>query len=121
VIDMQRGHKLTDPSALEMPERLDPAGLPCVESAPTAAQAGSSQRRHPRSLPGLAPTSLIASVEAVAADEVGDWFAWGCVDDRPVLFAVDAAAAAEMLASVTAGHMATAIIEPWQMLLERLD
>lgn len=51
----------------------------------------------------------------------GDWLVWGCVGGRPVMFAVEAGAAAEMMHAVTAGEMATAIIEPWQVLLERLD
>ena len=118
---MQRGHRLAHPSALDMPEGLDPSGVPCVDSGHVRTRAASSVRRHPRSLPGLAPTSLIASVEEVAATDGCDWLIWGCVDDRPILFAVEAGAAAEMTGSVTAGHMATAIIEPWQMMLERLD
>ena len=118
---MQRGHKVTDPSALDMPERLDPSGIPCVGSGHTRTRAASAHRRHPRSLPGLAPTSLIAAVEEVAANDGGDWFIWGSVDSRPVLFAVEAGAAAEMMHSVTAGDIATAIIEPWQLVLERLD
>jgi len=50
-----------------------------------------------------------------------DWYIWGAVSDRPVLFAVEAGAAAEMMGSVAKGEMATAIIEPWQLVLERLD
>jgi hypothetical protein len=46
---------------------------------------------------------------------------WGCTGDRPVLFAVDAEAAAEMMNALTAGEVATAIVEPGQLLLERLD
>ena len=118
---MQRGHKLTQPSGLDLSERLDPSGMPCVESGPTRSRAASAHRRSPRSLPGLSPTSLIASVEEVATTDGGDWLIWGCVDARPVLFAVAAGAAAEMMRSVTAGETATAIIEPWQMVLEQLD
>src|SRR3990172_10398845 len=29
--DMQRGHKLSHPSALERPEGFDPSGIPCVD------------------------------------------------------------------------------------------
>ncbi len=118
---MQRGHKLTRPSGLDRPVRLDPSGMPFVESGPTRTRAASARRRNPRSLPGLSPTSLIASVESVATTDGGGWLIWGCVDDRPVLFAVDAGAAAEMMGSVTAGGTATAIIEPWQLVLEQLD
>jgi hypothetical protein len=118
---MQRGHKLTHPSALDMPERFDPCGIPCADSGHAHTRATSSRRRHPRSLPGLSPTALIASVEEVAAKGSGDWFIWGSVGDRPVLFAVEAGAAAEMMDSVTTGGIATAIIEPWQLVLERLD
>ncbi len=118
---MQRGHKLSHPSALEMPGGFDPSGIPCVDSGPTEARAASSHRRHPRALPGLSPTSVIASVEDVAAKGEGDWLIWGSVDNRPVLFAVEAGAAAEMMDSVTTGEKATAIIEPWQLVLERLD
>ena len=118
---MQRGHKLTRPSGLGRPAELDPSGMPRVESAPTRERPTSAQRRDPRSLPGLSPTSLIASVEQVATTDGGDWLIWGCVDDRPVLFAVEAGAAAEMMGSVAAGGTATAIIEPWQLVLEQLD
>jgi hypothetical protein len=118
---MQRGHKLPHPSALDRPEPFDPAGIPCAKSGRTQARAASSHRRHPRLLPGLSPTSLIASVEEVAAKDERDWLVWGCVGDRPVLFAVEAGAAAEMMHSVSTGEMATAIIEPWQLMLERLD
>lgn len=118
---MQRGHKLAHPSELEMPERFDPSGVPCVDSGHTRARAASSHRRHPRMLPGLSPTSLIASVEEVAANGDGDRLVWGSVGDRPALFAVEAGAAAEMMGSVTKGEMATAIIEPWRLVLERLD
>jgi hypothetical protein len=121
VINMQRGRKLTPPSALEMPERFDPSGIPCVDSGHTRTRAASSHRRHARLLAGLSPTSVIASVEEVAAKGDGDWLVWGSVCNRPVLFAVEAGAAAEMMDSVTKGGMATAIIEPWQLMLEQLD
>ena len=118
---MQRGHKLTHPSALEMPEPFDPSGIPCVDSGHTRPRTTSSHRRHPRTLPGLAASSVIATVEEVAAKGDGDWLVWGSVCNRPVLFAVEAGAAAEMMDSVTRGGMATAIIEPWQLMLEQLD
>ncbi len=118
---MRRGHKLTDPAALELPERFDPSGCPCVDHVDTKRRAATSHRRHPRALPGLAPASLIASVEEVAATGEADWLIWGCAGDRPVLFDVEAGAAAEMIDSVARGETATAIIEPWQLMLERLD
>jgi hypothetical protein len=43
------------------------------------------------------------------------------VGDRPVLFALEASAAAEMLGSIATPGTATAIVEPWQVMLERLD
>jgi hypothetical protein len=121
VIDMQRGHKLTHPPALELPDCFDPSGVPCVDAGKTRSRTGSSHRRHPRRLPGLHPTAVIASVEAVAEEGDRDWLVWGNVDDRPVLFTVDGGAAAEMLDSVRTGEIATAIVEPWQLMLERLD
>jgi hypothetical protein len=120
VIEMQRGQTLTHPSALEMPEGFDPSGIPCIDSASTRRRAA-SHRRHARLLPGLHPTSFIASVEALASEAGDQWLLWGSVGDRPVMFAVDAGAAAEMMRSLAAGELATAIIEPWQMVLERLD
>ena len=118
---MQRGHKITHLPSLEMPARFDPSGIPCVDAGHGHTRATSSRRRHPRSLPGLAPTSVIATVEQVAEQGEANWLIWGSVGNRPVLFAVAAAAAAEMMDSVAAGEMTTAIIEPWQLLLERLD
>ena len=120
---MQRGHRLTHPSTLEMPDGFDPCGIPCVDSGNTHARAAAAQshRRHPRRLPGLSPTSLVASVVEVAAKGDDDWLVWGCVGGRPAMFAVEAGPAAEMMAAVAGGEMATAIIEPWQVVLEPLD
>ncbi len=120
---MQRGHRLTHPSALEMPDGFDPCGIPCADARTTRTrqQAAVSHRRHPRVLPGLPSTSLVASVEDVATKGDGEWLVWGCVGNRPAMFAVEAAAAAEMMDSVSRGEMATAIIEPWQLMVERLD
>jgi hypothetical protein len=118
---MHRGHKLTDRTAFELPDGFDPCGIPCVEPGRSHRRPASAHRRHPRPLPGLAPTSAIASVEGVAAEGYREWMIWGCLDNRPILFAVEAGAAAEMMAAVAAGETATAIIEPWQVLLERLD
>jgi hypothetical protein len=118
---MQRGHKLADPAALGLPEGFDPCGVPCLDHGRTRRRAASSHRRQHDSLPGLAPTSLIASVEGVATEGEADWLIWGSADDRPVLFDVEAGAAAEMMSSVARGETATAIIEPWQLVLERLD
>lgn len=117
---MQRGHKITHLPSLEMPARFDPSGIP-FDSGHAHPRATSSQRRQPRPLPGLAPTSIIATVEEVAQRGEASWLIWGSVGNRPVLFTVAAAAAAEMVASVAAGEMATAIIEPSQLMLERLD
>jgi hypothetical protein len=119
---MQRAQKsATQPSPLEMPEGWDPCGVPHVELAIARARAASSHRRQARRLPGLPPASIIASVEGVAERGDDRWLVWGCVAGGPVLFAVEAGAAAEMLGAVTAGETATAIIEPWQLMLERLD
>ncbi len=117
---MQRGHKLTHRPAPDMPVGFDPPGIPCVAASPRTG-AAASNRRHPRRLAGLSSTSLIASVEEVAAEADGEWLVWGSVGSRPVLFAVEAGAAAEMMGSVVRGDTATAIVEPWQMMLERLD
>jgi hypothetical protein len=118
---MQRGHKITQLPSLEMPARFDPSGIPCFDSGQAHPRATSSHRRHPRTLPGLAPASVMATVEEVAEQGEANWLIWGSVDNRPVLFNVAAAAAAEMMHSVAAGEMATAIIEPSQLMLERLD
>ena len=118
---MQRGHKITHLPSLEMPARFDPSGVPYLDSGRAHARALASHRRQARALPGLAPTSVLASVEAVAEQGEGNWLIWGSVGDRPVLFSVAAATGAEMLSSVVAGEMTTAIVEPWQLMLERLD
>jgi hypothetical protein len=120
VIDMQRAHKLAQPASFDIPERLAPEG-PCVDPGRAMVPAAPSHRRPARSLPGLSPTSLIASVEEVAAADGADWLIWGNVGDRPVLFALEAAAAAEMMGSIATPGTATAIVEPWQVMLERLD
>ena len=117
---MQRGHKLAQPTSFDIPERLAPAG-PCVDPDRTQARTASSRRRPARSLAGLSPTSLIASVEEVAAADGADWLIWGNVGERPVLFALEASAAAEIMSSAVTHGMATAIIEPWQVMLELLD
>lgn len=116
---MQRGHKLSHPSALEMPEGFDASGIPCVDSG--RGRVASSRRRAARLIPGLHPTSMIASVEEVATDGCDHWLVWGSVGRCPVLFSVEATAGAEMRASLAAGETATAIIEPWQLVVERLD
>jgi hypothetical protein len=116
---MHRGHKVAHPAGLEMPEGLDPSGVPCLDAAKT--RKARSHRRHARPLPGLAPATLIASVEDVAAKGDADWLVWGSVGTCPVLFAAEAGVAAEMMDTVIAGDIATAIIEPWQVVLERLD
>ncbi len=117
---MQRGHKLTHPAALDMPEGFDPCGVPCADvDQPRTRPA--SHRRHPRPLPGLPARSLIASVESVETAGEHDWLLWGCAGGRPILFMVGAERAAEMMESVAAGQMTTAIVEPSQLVLERLD
>ena len=118
---MQRGHKIAHLPSLEMPARFDPCGIPCLDSGHAHTRATSSHRRHARPLPGLAPTSVIATVEEVAEQGEVNWLIWGSAGNRPVLFSVAAAAATEMMDSVAAGEMTTAIIEPWQLMLERLD
>lgn len=118
---MQRGHKLTHLPSLEMPARFDASGIPCADAGRAHARATASHGRHSHPIPGLPPTSVFATVEEVAERGETEWLIWGSVDNRPVLFTVAAAAAAEMMHSVAAGEMATAIIEPRQLLLERLD
>jgi hypothetical protein len=117
---MQRGHKTLQQPSLELPPRFDPSGIPCVDAA-RAHTRTTSHRRHHRTLPGLSPTSVIATVEAVAERGEANWLIWGCAGDRPVLFSVAATAAAEMMEAVAAGEMAAAIIEPWQLVLQPLD
>jgi hypothetical protein len=80
-----------------------------------------TNRRSHRHLPGLAATSRIASVEEIVPQETGDWLAWGCVEGRPVLFSLQWGVAAEMMEALAAGESATAIVEPWQLVVERLD
>lgn len=116
---MQRGHKTAHPPEIEMPDSLDPSGVPCLDAA--RARGATTHRRHGRPLPGLAPTTLIASVEEVALRGSPDWLLWGSVGPCPILFAVEAGAAAEMMHTVSSGEIATAIIEPSQVILERLD
>ncbi len=118
---MQRGHKPARASALDMPEGFDPSGVPCVDPGHARTRAAPVHRRHPQPLPGLAATSTLASVEEVAERGEGEWLIWGTVGACPVLFAVEAGSAAEMMHAVAAGETATAIIEPRQLLLERLD
>ena len=102
VIDMHRGHKLTDPAALDLPEGFDPSGVPCGDEGHPKRRA-SSHRRHQRALPGLAPASMIATVEEAAAERDGAWLIWGSVGDRPVLFDVEACAAAELMGALASG------------------
>jgi hypothetical protein len=118
---MQRGHKIEHLPSLEMPARFDPSGIPCLDGGRLHSRTASSNQRHPRALPGLAPKSVIATVEVASERGEANWLIWGSVGDRPVLFSVAAAAGAEMLNSVAAGETTTAIVEPWQLLLERLD
>lgn len=118
---MARGQRLAQPAALELPNGFDPCGVPCVDTIRHPRRGTASHRRQHRSLPGLAPTSVIASVEAVAAEGEREWLVWGSVALQPVLFSIEAGAAAEMFHAVAAGDAATAIVEPWQVMLERLD
>ncbi|HZL15313.1 MAG TPA: hypothetical protein VFC97_04350 [Verrucomicrobiae bacterium] len=117
---MQRGHKLAQPASFDIATQVAPE-RPCVDPGRALVPAAPSHRRPARSLPGLSPTSLIASVEEVAAADGADWLIWGNVGDRPVLFALEASAAAEMMGSMATHGTATAIVEPWQVMLERLD
>lgn len=117
---MRRGHNVTHPASLELPDSLDPCGVPCLTGSRAARRASPHRRRHP-TLPGLAPTSVIASVEAVAVEGEREWLLWGSVSQRPVLVAVESGVAAEMVRALSVGETATAIVEPWQVVLERLD
>lgn len=117
---MHRGHKTMTQPALELPARFDPSGVPCVDGTRAHTRTTSHRRNH-RTLPGLSPTSVIATVEDVAERGESDWLIWGSVGNRPVLFTVSAGAAAEMMHSVALGETATAIVEPRQLVLERLD
>ncbi len=117
---MSRGYKPSHPSTLEMPEGFDSSGVPGVESFRVPVRPA-AHRRHHRSLPGLAPAAIIATAEEVAERGDDTWLIWGNAGNRPLLFAVPTARAAEMMDTVAAGETATAIVEPWQVLLERLD
>jgi hypothetical protein len=116
---MHQAHKVTQPAALEMPDGFDESGVPCGDRV--GKRRAAHHRRPHRTLPGLAATSMIATVEAIAEKREADWLIWGCVDERPVLFDVEASAAEEMVDAVSRGETATAIIEPWQLVLERID
>ena len=118
---MSRGHKLVVHSAgLEMPAGLDPSGVP-YEGYGYFGPALERVAHVSRPPSGIAPSAVIASVEDVALEGDAEWLLWGSVADRPVLFAVGAGAAAEMARALRAGDHATAIVEPQQLLLERLD
>ncbi len=116
---MPRGQHLTHPDALDMPEGFDPSGIPQYVFGRTEAPLCASHR--PGTLPGLAPASAIATVETLEAQADGRWLAWGSLGDRPVLFSVEESAAAEMADSLARGELTTAIVEPAQILVERLD
>lgn len=121
---MQRGHhKGTVPhsSVLELPEGFDPSGIPSLDAGYAESPLLRSHRAGQGSLPGLAPAARIATVHDVASEGTPDWLLWGCVEGRPMLFSVEAAAAAEMIRTVRRGEEATAIVEPGQVLVERLD
>ena len=117
---MQRGQRLQDRAALELPAGFDPSGIPCVGEV--LGRTGSThRRRQPHGIAGLQPMARTATVMEVVPREIGDWLAWGCVDGRPVMFAVEPGAGAEMAHAVTLGELPTAIVEPYQVVLEQLD
>ncbi len=118
---MQRGHKLAHPSAVGMPDGFDPSGIPCLDAGYTETPLFSSHRARAASLPGLAPAARLASVVEVESEGDPDWLIWGCIEGQPVLFTVEAGAAAEMMRAIARGELATAIVEPGQVVLERLD
>jgi hypothetical protein len=124
---MRHGHSVKEPTGLEMPDGFDPCGTPCAELTLSherrsgAHRAHAPRRRRHHVVPGLAPTSLIASVAEVAVRGEADWLIWGCAGGRPVLFDVEAGAAEEMMDALARGEAATAIVEPSQLMLERLD
>ena len=103
-----------------MPAGLDASGVPCVGfgCAGPALETVAHVSRPPS---GIAPSAVIALVEDVALEGEAEWLLWGSIADRPVLFAIGAGAAAEMIGALRAGEHATAIVEPQQLLLERLD
>ena len=117
---MQRGQQLQHRSALELPAGFDPSGIPCADAGP-GRSASARRRRRPHGLAGLQPMARTATVMEVIPREFGDWFAWGCVDGRPVMFAVTAGTGAEMAHAVALGEYPTAIVEPGQVVLEPLD
>jgi hypothetical protein len=123
---MRHGHSVKEPTGLEMPDGFDPCGTPCAELSVTHPRRRSSRRAAARNrrhhvVPGLAPEAVIASVEEVAVRGETDWLIWGCAAGRPVLFDVEAGAAADMMDALARGEAATAIVEPSQLMLERLD
>jgi len=117
---MRHGHKVVRSTGLEMPADLDASGVPCEGFGHVGP--GLEKVAHvPHPPSGIAPSAVIASVEDVALEGEAEWLLWGSIADRPVLFAISAGAAAEMVGALRAGEHATAIIEPQQLLLERLD
>ncbi len=117
---MRHGHRALDRPALELPGGFDPSGVPCVD-VDAGRRSTARHRRPAHGLPGLPPTSRIATVMEVVPQEVGDWLVWGCVEGRPLMFTVEAVAAAEMAHALAAGEAPTAIVEPGQVVLEPLD
>ena len=117
---MRHSHKLVRSTGLEMPAGLDPSGVPCegFGRSGVGLETVANVSRPPS---GIAPSALIALVEELALEGESEWLLWGSVADRPILFRIGAGAAAEMVSALRSGGHATAIVEPHQLLLERLD
>lgn len=86
---------------------LDPCGAP--EAVPLA------RPRRRRILPGLAPRSVLASVQHVEPPRTVEPLVWGVVDGRTIVFRVDPTSGSELLAALEAGEEPSAIVEPCQI------
>ena len=97
---------------------LDSSGVPCeTEGEALSLEQVPRTASRPAGLEKLVPTR----VEALQTDPPADWFAWGCIDGRPVLFTVDAETVAELREALESGDRPTALVDPTRIVARRLD